>query len=223
MIALLLHDLRQLRLLLGVSVVLAAVLVLLGFAFRDQSDVTPLVFYLDLGPFIIGLVLPQTLFASEDRNNSLRFLRSLPVHPRWIVSAKYLALALGVVMLPALLLPLKAAGIPWRLTAADALTTAVMTGAGLLVGAISLFFHFWLGSKTAKTGPLVFLGTANILGMLAVALATGDRRRILTKVIEMLGTAGFRLGLLIVAMIVMAISHAGAASLFERRDLTALP
>ncbi len=175
-------------------------------------------------PVTSAMTLPQMVFQEEERGNTFVFLRALPIRPREIVAAKYAVSALTTAA------SLAAIGLAW-LTGAIGKETALASafGVGLTcfaLSALSLFLHFWLGPKQAKTALiLVTFGLA--IPLVVLAQGEGGTDATLGRLTSRFQPlAASWTGLLFVAAVgaaLLGVSFAASSAIFTRRDVSRLP
>ncbi len=220
MISLMHKELVQLRSqLLQVFGLLLAASVFLG------KRVSPFVDSLSLSlPAVLSMTMPQMMFDQEERGNTFIFLRSLPVRPLEIVAAKYAVS--GSTNLAAVIL----VGIS-QVWLGSGLEQVTVWMAGLvlvtfLLSALSLFLHFWLGTRAAKIALIVVafgLSGSFLAFAQSGAGLGGAMERFVVSISPLAASAkGVALALL-VGVVVLGVSLVASTAIFTRRDLSRIP
>lgn len=197
------------------------------FAHRIAEDLaTPILFAVSVA---LAMTLPQTIFDQEERGNTFVFLRALPIRPGEIVAAKYVVSAATTTASMAVIGLASVSGCLTKETA-----MAYAAGIGLLsfvLSALSLFLHFLLGSKSAKTALMIITAAGLFVGLFApMVLATrgrGDLRATFGRLANRIAPvatsyAGVMLSLA-AGFVLLAISFSASARIFAGRDLSRLP
>ncbi|MGE5579391.1 MAG: ABC-2 transporter permease [Bacillota bacterium] len=175
-------------------------------------------------PVVLAMTLPQLIFEQEERGNTFVFLRALPIRPSEIVAAKYLVSAITTIVSLALIGLARLTG---ALTAEVVL--ASIFGVGLIcfaLSALSLFLHFWLGTKPAKAALIVTTFALAIPVMLAAKSKAGVGSVFggIVGRVQSLATSYSGIPVsLAVGLVILGISYVASAAIFSRRDLSRLP
>lgn len=202
-------------------------LMAVGALFADkiaEDLVEPVLFAI---PVALAMTLPQTIFDQEERGNTYVFLRALPIRPCEIVAAKY---AVSVI---ATLASMAMIGLAWSSgSLSREATFAFATGIGLLsfvLSALSLFFHFWLGTKSAKTALMITTACGMIVPLIFVLGARGKGGmeaafgKFASRIVPLATSSLGPLLSLATGLAIMGASLAASVSIFTRRDLSRLP
>lgn len=135
---------RYCRMLLFISVVFAAVSVF--------ADNLAFAYY----PLLMGVLLPVTLHAYDERSRFLPFCCTLPVPRRTLVTVRYVEMGLVLLLGIALLLLAQLVGMACGV--AGALRPAALAPIALLTGCVLLPLLFRFGTEKARLLMFLFVG-----------------------------------------------------------------
>lgn len=204
------------RQLLHYLVFIAAAILIFG---RVEPSVA--MAYLLAFPLALAANLPQISFAHEERENSLAFLRTLPIPPGEIVGSKFVFTAV-VIALFQMLLFLASAIYPGAFQEGLWAMASVMTLAAAFLSAVSLLLHYWVGLKSARTFLMIII-FALALPFVLLQLTGTDMGGLGVTITELFARADGALGLLIssgIGAVLMLISWSISTRIFASRDLS---
>lgn len=219
MLTLVYKELVQLRSHLVQSFgILAAILLLFG-----KLSPTMMISYCYVFPLVNAMTIPQLSFTHEERGNTFVFLRSLPIRPGEIVGSKYLLSVLTTALFASAIF---VAGPLTSMPSSKILTlVSVIMSFSLVIAGVSLFMHFWLGLKSARTALIVLTLVAAIPGMLVMKSAetTGAVMEQIGGIIEFTQTPAGVLSATALGLLAMAVSWALSTRIFVKRDIGQMP
>ncbi len=172
-------------------------------------------------PIVYSLIIPQLLFLQEECGNTFHFPRPLSIRLVSIVAAKYMVSILTPL---SAIVAISLAGLLGALTTETAL--GAMFGSVLIcfiLSALSLFLHFWLGTKKGKTALSVVIFSLSIFSFRITEGKGAFLIRFATR-IKPLATSPF--GILVsiaLGLLILGASLAGCFAIFSRRNLSNLP
>ena len=180
--------------------------------------------YIYVLPVVLSMTLPQIIFGQEERGNTFVFLRALPIRPSEIVAAKYLV---SVAVTAAFLGIIGLASVAGILPAEGVIPAVAVVGfVSLILAGLSFFLHFWLGPKSAKVALILVTFTLAIPIMLASRDPGVFEAKLVARYAWVQPLAASPLGACLAVgagLLVFAVSYAGSAWIFTKRDLSRLP
>lgn len=201
---------------------IAVIVILIGFVGRIDPGMG--FAYLAVFPVVFAMSIPQLSFSTEERANTLAFLKTLPIPPGVVVGSKYVFTAATVLLLELFIVFFGLVMLRFSVENVRAVVSVTMLLTCLL-SSLSLFVHYWLGIKSAKTvlqvGRFTIVIIAITLGMNEGALFMSLQEWAASAASLAASPAG-PFGASAIGALLLLVSWYGATRIFATRDVTKL-
>lgn len=201
---------------------IAVIVILIGFVGRIDPGMG--FAYLAVFPVVFAMSIPQLSFSTEERANTLAFLKTLPIPPGVVVGSKYVFTAATVLLLELFIVFFGLVMLRFSVENARAVVSVTMLLTCLL-SSLSLFVHYWLGIKSAKTvlqvGRFTIVIIAITLGMNEGALFM-SLQEWAASVASLAASPAGPFGASAIGALLLLVSWYGATRIFATRDVTKL-
>lgn len=201
---------------------IAVIVILIGFVGRIDPGMG--FAYLAVFPVVFAMSIPQLSFSTEERANTLAFLKTLPIPPGVVVGSKYVFTAATVLLLELFIVFFGLVMLRFSVENARAVVSVTMLLTCLL-SSLSLFVHYWLGIKSAKTvlqvGRFTIVIIAITLGMNEGALFM-SLQEWAASVASLAASPAGPFAASTIGALLLLVSWYGATRIFATRDVTKL-
>lgn len=201
---------------------IAVIVILIGFVGRIDPGMG--FAYLAVFPVVFAMSIPQLSFSTEERANTLAFLKTLPIPPGVVVGSKYVFTAATVLLLELFIVFFGLVMLRFSVENVRAVVSVTMLLTCLL-SSLSLFVHYWLGIKSAKTvlqvGRFTIVIIAITLGMNEGALFM-SLQEWAASVASLAASPAGPFAASAIGALLLLVSWYGATRIFATRDVTKL-